>query len=138
VVGFTADVRSHKVEELERDPRVALTGLDAVAGVQLRLEGIAQVVLTPSSRTAAWRRLKAHSHVLFQSAVPPGSVVASPEDGRSSPEAPVLSGLEPVQDFALIHVHLQRIEWLDVSSQPHLRCQFLRQEVGWLGQWLAP
>jgi pyridoxamine 5'-phosphate oxidase len=137
IVGFTADARSQKIEEVRKDPRVAMVALDAGGRIQLRIEGRAEVVDDTSLRLNAWRKLKAHSHVLFRSGVVPGSGLHSPMDIEPG-MLHELSSLDPGEHFALLFVHMERMDWLDVSGWPHQRCTFERTGLRWYGEWVAP
>jgi len=47
-----------------------------------------------------------------------------------------MSGYE---NFCLVHVSVQRIDYLDLSSEPHHRAQFqLRDKGAFEGHWVAP
>jgi len=136
-IAFTADARSSKIEDIRNDPRVAVTALDAVGGMQLRLEGRADLVTDASRRIDAWRKLKARSHVLFRSSVAPGSKLQSPMEAWQSTPSEQASH-EPSEHFALLLVHIERMDWLEVLSEPHRRCQFQRSGSQWTGTWIAP
>ncbi|VVE75777.1 Pyridoxine/pyridoxamine 5'-phosphate oxidase [Pandoraea sputorum] len=134
---FTADLRSSKISEIRGDSRVALSAFDVAKGVQLRAEGRAEVVSDPALRLSAWRKLKPHSHVLFRSNVSPGTPLTDPTDVQWStlPQTPTL---EIAAQFALLRVSIEKIDWLDVSSEPHVRCLFNKSAGHWAGTWVAP
>jgi hypothetical protein len=136
-IAFTADARSSKIEEIQNDARVAVVALDAGGGIQLRVEGRAELATDPPRRLDAWSKLKARSHVLFRSSLAPGSKLQSPLD--AAPNTPwETSSHEPLEHFALLLVHIERMDWLEVNSEPHQRCQFQRSGSLWTGTWIAP
>lgn len=136
-IAFTADARSSKIDEIRNDPRVAVVALDAGGGIQLRMEGRVELATDPTRRLDAWSKLKARSHVLFRSSLAPGSKLQSPFDTAPS-VPPELSSHEPVEHFALLLVHIERMDWLEVNSEPHRRCQFQQSGSRWTGTWIAP
>ena len=127
IVVFTADIRSW----------IALTALDSDKGLQLRMEGQAEVVGDLEKRKEAWGRLRIHSHLLFQSPLEPGTRLSSPLEAMPVPGRVSEAG-EPVGSFALVHITLDRMDWLNVSGEPHMRCIFTRANGCWHGDWIAP
>lgn len=136
-IAFTADIRSRKIAEIRSNPNVALTALDSNKGLQLRMEGRADLVRSTAKKKEAWNRMRAHSHLLFRSPIAPGTVLSSPLDATPDVGCGQESG-EPVEHFALVHVTIERMDWLDISSEPHQRCRFAQTENGWSGDWIAP
>lgn len=133
---FTTDVRSAKVREMRDNPQVSLLGWDAQNSFQLRLEGEAVCVDERELRCTVWQKLRPAAQQLFYSPDSPGDILDDPDTRRSGHAS--ASFAEPPQNFALIRVMIERVESLDVDSEPHQRCEFLLQQQGWRGRWLAP
>ncbi len=53
-VSFFTNLRSAKIKEMRRQPRVSLIGYDADAGFQIRLEGKATIDKEGREKAAAW------------------------------------------------------------------------------------
>jgi len=133
---FTTDARSAKVQEMGANPHVSLLGWDAENSLQLRLEGEACRVDERELRHAIWQTLRPSAQQLFHSPYSPGTILDAPEAACAGHASASLT--DPPENFALIRIMVKRIELLDVSADPHQRCEFLLQAHGWAGRWLAP
>ena len=133
---FTTDVRSAKVQEMRDNPQVSLLGWDAENSFQLRLEGKADCVDEGELRRTVWQKLRPAAQQLFYSPDSPGEILDDPNALRSGHASASLA--DPPENFALIRIMIERVESLDVGSDPHQRCEFLLQAHGWTGRWLVP
>lgn len=133
---FTTDVRSAKVQEMRDNPQVSLLGWDAENSFQLRLEGKAGCVDEGELRRTVWQKLRPAAQQLFYSPDSPGGILDDPDALRSGHASASLA--DPPENFALIRIMIERVESLDVSSEPHQRREFLLQANGWTGRWLVP
>jgi len=79
-VSFVTDLRSLKIAEIRRDPRVSLVGYDPQGGIQIRLEGRAIILDRPEDKKPIWDRCRPHTLALFESPYPPGIEIASPRE----------------------------------------------------------
>lgn len=131
-VSFFTDLRSAKIEEIRREPRVALLGYDAEAGFQIRLEGMATVVAAGPAKAAAWAACRSHTRALFQRPLPSGTPIAAPD------EAAPADDVDGERHFAVVVVSIDRIDWLDISGPLHLHAAFQRDGRDWSGAWAAP
>jgi pyridoxamine 5'-phosphate oxidase len=114
-VSFFTDLRSAKIKEMRRQPRVSLIGYDADAGFQIRLEGKATIDKEGRKKAAAWAACRSHSRTLFQHTLPSGTPIAAP------PEAAPADDGDGERHFAVVAVSIIRIDWLDISGPLHLR-----------------
>lgn len=136
-LSFATDVRSPKIAEIRRDPRVALAGFDAQGGIQIRLEGQAMIIDQPEEKKPFWDMCRPHTRALFKAPHAPGIEIASPRAGGETTKRP--DGTESAfLNFCVVSVELQRLEWLDVSPERHQRCSFLQTAGSWAGTWIAP
>jgi len=131
-VSFFTDVRSAKVEEIRRQPRVSLIGYGADAGFQIRLEGKATIDTEGPEKAAAWATCRSHTRALFQHPLPSGSPINAPA------EAAPADDIDGEKNFAVVVVSVIRIDWLDISGPLHLRAVFQRDGCDWRGAWVAP
>lgn len=134
-LSFVTDMRSPKIQEIRNDPRVALVGFDPAASVQLRLSGDATISDDETERLEMWQSLREKTLILFNAPHAPGTVL---DDNRQPLQAGEPLNEEPSKRFALVTVRLNRLEWLDLSSEHHIRCTFDRDGATWRGAWLAP
>jgi pyridoxamine 5'-phosphate oxidase len=131
-VSFFTDLRSAKIKEMRRQPRVSLIGYDADAGFQIRLEGKATIDKEGREKAAAWAACRSHTRALFQHTLPSGTPIAAPAEA-----APADDG-DGERHFAVVVVSIIRIDWLDISGPLHLRAVFQRDGYDWRGGWVAP
>lgn len=136
IVRFATDLRSRKIEEITAQPCVALTGYDGNDSVQIRLEGSALINVSPEQTKSFFNTLKPHTHYLFTSNERPGSEISRPEDVQFAEEIDRTSDIA-FQNFALVDIVLEAIEWLDLNKDPHHRLRFERIGAQWSPQWLV-
>ncbi|MBP0600776.1 pyridoxamine 5'-phosphate oxidase family protein [Herbaspirillum sp. LeCh32-8] len=128
------DLRSAKVAELRRDPRLSLVVCDLPNFRQIRIEGRATIHADDELTRAAWAANRPHSLILYQTPHAPGTPVGTPE------AAHVPAGVDPAAgyvNFAVVAVSLSRIEYLDISPGAHRRAVFLPADGG-SAHWVAP
>lgn len=131
-IAFHSDRRAAKVAMVAAEPRVAVTGYDGAARVQLRLQGTATVSAGGAAVDVAWAGLPEAARDTYRRAAAPGTPVAVP------PELPVVTPVDGGRDrFAVVTVTLDRIEWLDLAVPGHRRAVHRRVD-GWRGAWLVP
>lgn len=136
-LSFVTDLRSPKVAEIRRDPRVSLVGFDGAGSTQLRLSGTAAIVEDEAEKRSVWEALRNRTLVLFDAPLAPGTGLD--EHGAAlGGNATADASADPYDRFALVAVTLARIEWLDLSAEPHRRHAFVRLSEGWHGTRLAP
>lgn len=118
-----------KVSEMRARPAVALTFYDAASSVQLRAEGVAKLVDDPVERQRVWDTLAPHSRDLYTATTLPGVPLeaAADPDSRTAFER-----------FAWVSIELDRLDWLDLSGEPHQRWQFRREGASWAGHRVVP
>lgn len=131
---FHTDLRSPKLAEIGADGRVAMLAVDLDRHLQLRLNGVAQVVQDATRIRGMWTGARPHTLILYKTPHAPGTPIAQPEEGHVR-EQDRGDGFE---NFALVEVRLERIEWLDLAPNQHRRARFERGQVPWQGQWIAP
>ncbi|QBQ99619.1 pyridoxamine 5'-phosphate oxidase family protein [Paraburkholderia pallida] len=134
---FHTDVRSEKVMELRKDPRISLLGCDLDAGIQIRLEGIARMVDSLDERMALWKTSRPHSLIVYRAQLVPGTPIASPEEAHRAPGG-MSDSMAGFENFCLVTVDVQTIDYLDLSPNGHARAKLSRQDGAWHGGWVAP
>ncbi|WP_241290363.1 pyridoxamine 5'-phosphate oxidase family protein [Burkholderia stabilis] len=135
VLSFHTDARSEKVAELRRDPRMSIVANDLDSLVQIRAEGVAAICDDEAQRRAIWQSSRPHTLLLYRAPLPPGTPVESPEDANVDGTAPTGDGYE---NFCLIHMTIQRFDWLELARAGHRRAVFDLHEGGYEGRWIAP
>jgi pyridoxine/pyridoxamine 5'-phosphate oxidase len=138
-VTFLTNTMSAKVQEIRANPIVALTVNDDTAAVQLRMEGHAEIIEDLYERRRAWESFGPQTQDLFRSPLAPGTPLGdSPGPDAVAADAGQRDENAEFERFAWVKVHLERLDWLDISSSEHERCQFLREGNTWAGEWIVP
>lgn len=132
-VAFATDARTAKVQELARDPRVAITFYDPDRDVQLRLEGTGEIVRDADTRRAAWDGLGEGSKRLYdRSQAPATSLAEVVSDGLGAGEDAAF------ERFAWIRVTVDALDAIDLSGVEHARCLHSRRSGHWASARLVP
>ncbi|MFE4544266.1 pyridoxamine 5'-phosphate oxidase family protein [Arthrobacter sp. NPDC056727] len=138
-VSFTTNTKSAKADEIRRNPLVALAAIDSDAGVQLRMDGRAEIVEDPAERQRAWDALGPQTRVLYRSPLTPGAPLESnPGTDSSAAHSSESKENAEFERFAWVRVRLEQLDWLDISSKTHKRCRFIREGNHWASEWIAP
>lgn len=137
-ITFHTDLRSPKVAELTRIPRIALVGFDPNRHTQIRVFGEARVVSTAPYRLDAWKNSPDHELVQYRTRLSPGTPVDRPADAFGHAHMP--SGPEEgFSHFCIVEVSPDRLDWLDLSAADNpIRAQFVRKDASWCFTWVAP
>ncbi|MGT0194949.1 pyridoxamine 5'-phosphate oxidase family protein [Burkholderia pyrrocinia] len=138
VLSFHTDVRSEKVAELRRDPRIAIVASDLDALVQIRAEGVASICDDEAQRRAIWQSSRPHTLLLYRAPLPPGTPVESPEAAHVSARQDTAPSGDGYENFCVIHMTVTRIDWLELARAGHRRAVFDLQESGCEGRWIVP
>ncbi|WP_396331406.1 pyridoxamine 5'-phosphate oxidase family protein [Burkholderia anthina] len=140
LLSFHTDVRSEKVAELRRDPRIAIVANDLDALVQIRAEGTVSICDDDAQRRAIWQSSRPHTLLLYRAPLRPGTPIESPAEAHiaasQSPGAALTD--DGYRNFCLLHVKLTRIDWLDLARSGHRRAVFDLNDDGYEGRWIAP
>lgn len=142
-VTFHTDMRSAKVAELRADPRVAMVAVDLVKLLQIRLEGIAEICADDTERKRIWNSARPHTLILYQTALPPGTPIAPPQQASLLARTDIGEITEARENhngfdnFCVVHVALTKIDYLDISPAGHQRIVFTRSS-NWQGNRVAP
>ncbi|KVN28430.1 pyridoxamine 5'-phosphate oxidase [Burkholderia pyrrocinia] len=137
-LSFHTDVRSEKVAELRRDPRIALVGNDLDALIQIRIEGIASICDDEAERRAIWQSSRPHTLLLYRAPLPPGTPINSPEAAHVAANQSTAPEDDGYANFCLIHVTVTRIDWLELARAGHRRAAFDLHDDGYEARWIAP
>lgn len=136
-VRFHTDLRSAKVSELARDPRLAMHFYDPTRRVQVQLAGRATMAtIDAAAGRSAWETARPASRAAYGVMPGPGAPIAAGGDYRlPTTEAEIGAG---AIHFAAVTVMAERLDWLSLDATGHRRAHFLRAGAGWRGGWLVP
>lgn len=133
------DLRSAKIAELRADPRASM----AFYGdpIQLRASGLIEIHHDDALADQAWATTRLMSRRCYLVSPAPGTALEQPGNGlpdalaeRSPDELESAAGRA---NFAVLRLHVQRIDWLYLGSRGHLRAQFTYRG-GWRGRFTVP
>jgi pyridoxamine 5'-phosphate oxidase len=136
-VRFHTDIRSPKVEEVRRQPRVALLGYDPNLRLQVRMDAIAAVHHKDSLAKQGWERTPPHSRASYASKRVPGEALK--QDVVHHAHAPIHDLEDPAyNNYAVIHCAIEVIDLLELDSDGHRRGTLVRAGGEWCWQPVAP
>lgn len=137
---FHTDRRSAKFGQLVHDDRVCL--LFYGDSVQVRVRGIARVLVDGVEPDQAWQATSPMSRRCYLTTQAPGMPSAARTSGLPAElesGRPELAHTEPGRaHFALLVVDAQSIDWLHLAASGQSRAGFSRSTHGWMSTWLVP
>lgn len=134
---FHTDLRSAKVAELRRDPRLAMLGYDPGLKVQIRVEGEATLHHANAVAGRAWATSQPMSRQCYGAEPGPGTPIG--DGGAFS-----LPGAEPdfeagETNFVAVVCAIATLDWLHLAHSGHRRAHFEWPRQGeCVGRWLVP
>lgn len=135
---FHTDLRSPKIAELSREPRIALVGVDPVRNLQIRATGKAEIIRSGPERLEAWKSSPDHTLTVYRTALAPGTPIDSPDQAFGSGSA-IAGEQKGFDNFCVVKVHIESLEWLEHSNNDHHeRALYRREGECWSQSWIAP
>lgn len=135
------DIRSAKIADLRRNPRVSWLFYHPGEQIQVRLAGMATLHTSDDSAGQAWTRTGPLSRQLYCGAVP-GTPIETPPTGllgrlraRRLPAADSEAGR---RNFAVVGCTIDCIDWLQLHMRGNRRAQFVWDSDTWTARWVAP
>ncbi len=135
---FHTDVRAPKVPEIEADPRVGVLAYDRGAKLQLRGRGSGRIERNGPVADAAWEESTNFARRCYLGEGP-GARSDKPTSGLPEwieGEEPSETQVQPAREnFAVLIVHIDEIDWFYLSNDGHRRAVLTRTGKG---RWIAP
>lgn len=139
LIWFHTDRRSPKIQHLKAQPHVSALAYDQNDCVQIRLDGPATLHQNDALAQRHWEQ--ASLAVRYAYALPqgPGKPVQHADPKFQSMHSAQQHGHveEGRQNFVVIQVQVEMIDWLQVASTGQRRA-LLRVDTGWKAQPLTP
>jgi pyridoxamine 5'-phosphate oxidase len=139
---FNTDVRTPKVDQLAENTAISVIGYDAGAKIQIRVTGRGRALHDGDDADAAWDASVPSSRRCYLAETAPGTVSALPTSGlppHVESRVPTLAETLPGREnFSVLIVDIDQIEWLYLAADGHRRAVFTRNIDTWSGQWLVP
>ena len=136
-IRFHTDIRSPKIEEIRRQPRVALLGYDPVFKLQVRMDAIVAIHHKDPLSRQGWERTPPHSRALYASKRVPGEAL---KQDVVYPAHPPINDLDDpaYNHFALVHCAIEVIDLLELDTEGHRRGTLVRTQGSWVWQPVTP
>ncbi|WP_374531592.1 flavin-binding protein [Novosphingobium sp.] len=139
---FHTDARSAKAGVIADGAPVSVLAFDPEAKLQLRLRGMGRIEQQGPVADAAWAAATPYARRCYLAEAGPGT----PADGPCSGLPTEVEGAKPDEaqllpardNFAVLLIEPERIDWLYLAHNGHRRAQFARGQDGWQGAWVVP
>jgi pyridoxamine 5'-phosphate oxidase len=134
---FHTDMRSAKIGEIRKDPRVSLQFYDPAKKIQIRLNGQAVLHHEGDIAEAAWRETRTFSRQCYGILPGPGTLI---EAGNNYflPETTEEATASGRAHFCAVVFEATSFEWLYLASGGHRRASYQKTRDGYQARWLAP
>jgi pyridoxamine 5'-phosphate oxidase len=135
---FHTDLRSAKVAELRRDPRLALLAYDPGHRVQIRIESAAMLHHADAVAAAAWAASQPMSRQCYGTQPGPGTPIADGDAFQLPLSEPEFEAGQA--QFVAVVCPITTLDWLHLAHSGHRRAHFdwSRGAGGPAGRWLVP
>ena len=142
-IGIHTDNRSEKIEHLKNNNFTCLVFYDDQKKIQLRIRGATKL---EKSKKESWNKLTNWSKRCYLTSIPPGRVSDNPTSGfpnKFEKEAPTSDeSKKGFENFTVIKIFIDEIEWLFLASQGHRRALFEinrdNSNLSIESKWLVP
>lgn len=134
---FHTDLRSAKVAELRRDPRLAILGYDPGQKVQIRIEGEATLHHADALAARAWAASQPMSRQCYGAEPGPGTPIGDGGAFRLPCTEPDFEAGQ--SNFVAVVCAIATLDWLYLAHSGHRRAHFEWARQGeCVGRWLVP
>jgi hypothetical protein len=138
---FHTDARAPKAKVIGEGAPVGVLFYDREAKLQIRTRGTGRIVRDGPEVDGAWRESTNFARRCYL-----GEGPGSEADGPSSGLPPEFEGVEPDdaqlvparENFALLLVTLEDLDWFTLAHTGHRRARFLHDGTRWKGCWITP
>ncbi|MDG2106762.1 MAG: pyridoxamine 5'-phosphate oxidase family protein [Gammaproteobacteria bacterium] len=128
---FHTNNLTNKISEIQNNPSVGALFYDRKEKVQIRLNGDAVISNMDQYCKERWDKMSSQSQECYYQNISPGKNIESPGIVKNKLENKLS------ENFTVITININKIDWLYLSSAGHTRVKFLKND-GFTGQWVAP
>ena len=128
---FHTNNLTNKISEIQNNPSVGALFYDRKEKVQIRLNGDAVISNMDQYCKERWDKMSSQSQECYYQNISPGKNIESPGIVKNKLENKLS------ENFTVITININKIDWLYLSSAGHTRVKFLKND-GFTGQWIAP
>jgi len=134
---FFTDHRTTKVEQIKKEPPIALLLYHPGKRMQIRIKGHAEIHSQNELTKSFWPTVQGEAQKAYNSIIPPGGIIPDPKDAYE--------WTEDMSDtfFSVIKIIPCQIEALQLNGLTHIRALFKKtEEVNgvdcWSSEWMVP
>ena len=128
---FHTNNLTSKISEIKNNPNVGALFYDKKEKIQIRCNGNAVISNMDEYCKERWNKMSAQSQECYYQNISPGENIEYPEIVKNKLENKLS------ENFTVITININKIDWLYLSSKGHTRVKFLKNN-GFAGQWIAP
>ena len=141
------DIRSGKIKHLRINNQVCLLFWCREHKTQLRLNGTVKIQHDNTFTQAIWESLRPMSRVCYAADIAPSTETTTSNSGFTTAQwenrQTLCNSSDAYQHFAVLQVHIEMIERLDLRLTGHQKIRFKKStspvsQATWIHQWLAP
>ena len=129
VLTFFTDKRSKKILHIKENPKVSLLFYNPEKMLQLRIEGIAEIIRDKNILGQQWQKVHAESKKDYSTAAAPGSEIGSQT---------AIEYLNDENFFCSVEINPFKIEYLKLQKPDHMRIRFSKESNEWKSEFLVP
>jgi len=129
------DRRGRKPAELRHEPRIAMHAYDPAAKIQVRAMGTGVIHTDDDVADTAWARTRWFSRECYRLQPGPGTPLDLPDAAEIPAVTDQAIGRE---NFAVLRLHVRRMEWLYLAAAGHRRALFDWSSGEMRASWLVP
>ena len=128
------DIRSKKIPNFRKDPRIALLFYNDKTKQQVRAHGRSTIQHNNKTTELAWNKIELKNQHDYSTILPPGSKINPP----SINQIDKINLTNAYLNFAIIECSITKIDWLQLSSNGHNRALFNWSGDTWIKNWATP
>ena len=128
------DIRSEKIPNFRKDPRIALLFYNDKTKQQVRAHGRSTIQHNNKTTELAWNKIELKNQYDYSAILPPGSKINPP----SINQIDKINLTNAYLNFAIIECNITKIDWLQLSSNGHNRALFNWSGDTSIKNWATP
>ena len=128
------DIRSKKIPNFRKDPRIAWLFYNDKTKEQVRAHGRSTIQHNNETTELAWNKIKLKNKHDYSTILAPGSKINYP----TTKQIDGINLTNPYLNFAIIECSVTDIDWLQLSSKGHTRALFNWSGDNWIKNWATP
>ena len=136
-----SDARAQKIWQINEHPHVSLLFYDPTLQIQIRAQGEGTIITDQSQLDDIWNPLPPAARKMYLAPMKPGSPLNQPTPNLPPDIISRDPTLEESQqgrpNFAVINITIDKIDWLYLKKEGHVRAKFTYINNEWQGTWIA-